>query len=113
MVVVSKLALHLAAWAFGESVHARELLVAEEARRAELEVSEHRARARAAVAEERTRIARELHDVLAHGVSVLVLNAEGTKLARDPAAVVRTLQTACLWRPRTERATRFAQLTAQ
>ncbi|MFD9738243.1 sensor histidine kinase [Umezawaea sp. NPDC059074] len=93
VVVVSKLSLHLAAWAFGEFFHAKELLVAEERRRAALEVSEHRALARAAVAEERTRIARELHDVLAHSVSVIVLNAEGAKLARDPAAVVRTLDT--------------------
>nr|WP_272923894.1 histidine kinase [Streptomyces sp. SID3343] len=49
--------------------------------------------ARAAVAEERARIAREIHDVLAHSVTVMVVNAEGAKhaKARDPAVVDRTL----------------------
>ncbi len=80
--------LHIAAWALGEFFRAKEELTAEEEKRGE-------AQARAAVAEERTGIARELHDVLAHSMSVIVLNAEGAKLARhrDPAAVDRTLDT--------------------
>ncbi|MDI2125479.1 histidine kinase [Yinghuangia seranimata] len=67
--------------------------LAEVERRARLAESEREALARAAVAEERARVAREIHDVLAHSVSVMVLNAEGAKLVRhaDPAAVDRTL----------------------
>ncbi|MFD2466377.1 sensor histidine kinase [Amycolatopsis silviterrae] len=95
LTVFGALPLYLAAWALGAFFRAREQLAEEERLRAELAASEEQARSRASVAEERTRIARELHDVLAHSMSVIVLNAEGAKLARhqDPDAVDRTLDT--------------------
>jgi len=81
-------------WLLAEYVRAKRAYLESIARRAELADSERRALSRAAAAEERARIARELHDVLAHSVSVMVVNAEGAQLMRhtDPAAVDRTLQ---------------------
>jgi signal transduction histidine kinase len=59
-------------------------------RRAERErvlVDEHETRTAAAISDERARIARELHDVVAHAISVIVLQARGGRrmLAEDPA----------------------------
>lgn len=63
----------------------RELLQALEDRALRAE-RERDAGARAAVAEERTRIAREVHDVVAHNVSVMTALADGAgyALATDP-----------------------------
>ena len=47
-------------------------------------VSERDENARAAVVEERARIARELHDVVAHAISVIVLQARGARHADAP-----------------------------
>ena len=61
------------AWLAGFALHTRaEQADAAEARAAQAE-RERDAAARVAVAEERARIARELHDVVAHAVSVMVL----------------------------------------
>src|SRR5918911_197025 len=67
----------VAATALGMFVRARRMLVAslrERAVRAEADQRLHADRARMA---ERTRIAREMHDVLAHRISLLALHAGG------------------------------------
>jgi signal transduction histidine kinase len=61
------------AWLAGFALHTRvEQVDAAEARAAQAE-RERESAARVAVAEERARIARELHDIVAHAVSVMVL----------------------------------------
>jgi signal transduction histidine kinase len=74
------------AWAGGRLVRSRTQLAAqlhEEAVRAEEERERH---AELAVADERRRIARELHDIVAHSMSVMVVQAGGARRigARDP-----------------------------
>ena len=67
------------AWALGYLLERRSGEVAALQRRAAALESEREERARIAIAEERARIARELHDVVAHGVSTMVLQAGGVR----------------------------------
>jgi signal transduction histidine kinase len=66
-----------AAFAIGVSLQRRELLASLLTERATRAERERELRAREAVADERARIARELHDVVAHDVSVMVVQAQG------------------------------------
>lgn len=84
------------AWLLGEFVGARRAYHAEVESRLALLETERDQQATIAVAAERTRIARELHDVVAHAVSVIVVQADGAGYAirSDPdmaAAAVRTI----------------------
>jgi signal transduction histidine kinase len=72
---------------------ARERAVALEERARELE-REREARLRLAVSAERTRIARELHDITAHGVAVIAVQAAGARrvLPADPDRAAEALR---------------------
>jgi signal transduction histidine kinase len=72
---------------------ARERAVALEERARELE-REREARLRLAVTAERTRIARELHDITAHGVAVIAVQAAGARrvLRADPDRAAEALR---------------------
>nr|WP_184689954.1 sensor histidine kinase [Saccharothrix tamanrassetensis] len=68
-------------WALGEFVGARRAYQWELEQRLKLLETERGRQARIAVGEERSRIARELHDVVAHAVSVMVVQADGAGYA--------------------------------
>jgi signal transduction histidine kinase len=73
----------LLAWVLGDSMRYRRAYYASlEDRAARLE-AERDAQAQIAAAAERARIARELHDVIAHNVSVMVVQADGASYALD------------------------------
>ncbi|MGW7022346.1 sensor histidine kinase [Streptomyces decoyicus] len=73
------------AWVLGDSMRTRRAYWAQlEEKAARLE-KEREAQSRIAVAAERARIARELHDVVAHNVSVMVVQADGAAYVLDAA----------------------------
>lgn len=72
------------AWGVGRTAHEREARAARSDGRARLAEAESARLAAEAVAEERARIARELHDVVAHSVSVMVVQAgAATQVVED------------------------------
>ncbi|GAA3247831.1 sensor histidine kinase [Dactylosporangium siamense] len=77
-------ALLIVAWAIGWGVRSRRAYLDELARSAAL-----------AVAAERARIAREVHDVVAHGLAVIVMQAQGgaAAFAKRPADTLAALDT--------------------
>lgn len=87
------IAFFVAAWMLGDASRRRGEYEAELQRRADELAAEREERARRAVTEERVRIARELHDVVAHHVSVMGVQAAAARVAlrRDPASAASAL----------------------
>ena len=75
-----------AAFVLGDNLRRRRQHVDSLADRAERAEREREILARERVAEERARIARELHDIVAHSVSVMVIQAERGATQPDHAA---------------------------
>ena len=72
------------AWIAGRLVRQRQTYAAALEERTEALERERELSARAAVAEERTRIARELHDIVAHTLGVMVVQAGAERLHEAP-----------------------------
>ena len=79
----------------GREVHERRRRIQELTVRAERAERDREEKARRAVADERARIARELHDVVAHQVTVMTVQAEGARRVADGSdpRVVEALET--------------------
>lgn len=71
------------AWVIGDSLRTRRAYYLQLEERAARLQREREAQSKAAVAAERARIARELHDVVAHNVSVMVVQADGAAYVLD------------------------------
>lgn len=93
--VVSTVVVATAAFVLGDNLQKRRQHVVNLAERAERAERERELLARERVGEERTRIARELHDVVAHSVSVMVIQAGAARrqLHLDPDRAAQALET--------------------
>ncbi|WP_136089705.1 sensor histidine kinase [Auritidibacter ignavus] len=85
----------LAPWAFGDLARTRKLAVSrlqDRARQLEVEATQERA---LAAADERNRIAREMHDIIAHSLQVIISQADGGRYAgtTNPQLALDTLDT--------------------
>lgn len=78
---VAMFAVLLVIWALGDQVRSANERLAFQRERIEQRERQQEAAARLATLAERQRIARELHDVVAHGLSVIIVQADGARYA--------------------------------
>jgi signal transduction histidine kinase len=95
LAVLGAIVLWGGAWIIGDQISQRRKRHAELVERAERAERETARERRLAVAEERTRIARDLHDSVAHAINVILVQAGSARLLqeRDPHIVKRALET--------------------
>jgi signal transduction histidine kinase len=94
----------IAAWLLGDSIGSRRAYVREIEQKAARLEQERETQARRAVAEEQARIARELHDIVAHALSVIVVQAAAAgdvfdvdpRRAREPILAIESAARAAL-----------------
>ena len=96
---VSRLVFGVALWLLGDSIGSRRAYVREIEEKADRLERGREADARRATAEEQARIARELHDVVAHALSVIVIQAAAADdvFEHEPARVrepIRAIESA-------------------
>jgi signal transduction histidine kinase len=94
-VVLSLATFPVAAWALGALARTRAAYVDSLIQRNEQLRREAEQRAELGATQERARIAREMHDVVAHGLSVIVVQADGARYAaeQDPDLAPQALET--------------------
>lgn len=84
----------VSAWALGALARTRRAYVDALVERGERIEREAAQQVALAASDERARIAREMHDVVAHGLSTIVVQADGARYAaqQDPEVATRTLE---------------------
>jgi signal transduction histidine kinase len=80
---IGNAAIFLGAWGLGRAVRSRQLRAMEAQERMAAMERDREEQLRAVLSDERARIARELHDIVAHGVSLMTLQAGAARQTVD------------------------------
>jgi signal transduction histidine kinase len=90
---IETIVLGAGAWSAGMVVRSRRAATQEVRQRAHRLEHEQEEHARQVAAQERLRIARELHDIVAHKLSIVVVQAQAAQRVADPAQATRLIAT--------------------